>query len=116
MYKLIILLLVVSIASSCSKGHLDVDLSKGVNTFHLKPKYTSTSSCLLSIHGEIDCPFVIEMDSENSLQFESGEINFERTYEWYSGGKGMTIYSDSCTAGNSIKIEYYFSSVYFGQK
>lgn len=116
MYKLAGIVLTVLMTFGCSKGQLKIDLSKEINVYTLKPKHATTSTCTLKIHGKIDCYVTVKMDSEKSLKFEPGVIDFTRTYEWYEKGKTIEVYSDSCTVGSFLLIEYYFSSGYFGQK
>lgn len=117
MYKLVIWIGVLSLLSSCSEsGQVQIEMNKNKFVVDLVPSNPTTSNCKLLLTGNIDCPILINIESEKSIILKPGPINFSRNYEWYEKGKKITFNTDSCTVGSSLILKYRFSSGYFGNK
>lgn len=117
MSKLISLLLLILIISSCSdSGKFEVDLSRKNTSVLIEPNHILPTSCAIRISGETKCSFFILIPGYGERTFGPGKFNSRINLEWYDEARNIEIRSDSCTKNDIIFLYYNFSSRYFGQR
>ena len=117
MSKLISLLLLILIISSCSdSGKFEVDLSRKNTSVLIEPNHILPTSCAIRISGETKCSFSILIPGYGERIFGPGKFNSRISLEWYDEARNIEIRTDSCTKNDKIYLYYRFSSRYFGQR
>lgn len=105
----------ITLCSCREEGMIEVDLRQDSNTYTLKPEGELTSGCELHITGHLTCDVEMSISGGKGIKFTKGSVDVRKRYEWYSGGRTVTMLSDSCTTKDSLRIYYTYSTGYFGQ-